>query len=162
MRYAYADPPYPGMHATYDDDRDYGVNHAALIAYLEEFDGWALSTASTTLREVLPLCRDDVRIGAWVKPFASFKKNVDPAYAWEPVLFRSTRTTDNDRITVRDWVAANITLRRGFPGAKPEAFTRWMLHLIGWEHGDEFVDLFPGSGAVGAEFDRMDRQGQML
>ncbi len=153
MRFAYADPPYPGMHDKYDDGREFGVNHQALVAYLEEFDGWAFSTASTTLHLVLPLCDQDVRIAAWVKPFASFKKNVDPAYAWEPVLFRSARTTDNERVTVRDWCAANITLRRGFVGAKPAGFTEWMLELIGWEDGHEFIDIFPGSGAVSREFD---------
>ena len=160
MRFAYADPPYPGMDHKYDDGRAYGVNHTALIAHLETYDGWALSTASTTLAEVLSLCPSDVRIAAWVKPFASFKKNVDPAYAWEPVIFRSARTTDNERVTVRDYVSVPITLRRGFVGAKPTRFVWWMLELIGWSDGHEFDDLFPGSGAVGDAFDHY--QGRLL
>jgi len=160
MRFAYADPPYPGMEQFYDDGRNYGVNHVALLAHLEEYDGWALSTASTTLAMVLPLCADGVRIAAWVKPFASFKKNVDPAYAWEPVLFRSARTTDNDRVTVRDYVSVPITLRRGFIGAKPTKFVWWMLDLIGWKEGDDFVDLFPGSGAVSDAYEHY--QGRLL
>lgn len=160
MRFAYADPPYPGMGYHYDDGRSYDVNHTALISHLETYDGWALSTASVTLAEVLPLCSPDVRIAAWVKPFASFKPNVDPAYAWEPVLFRSARTTDNERVTVRDWCAVNITMRRGFVGAKPARFVWWMLELIGWSEGNEFDDLFPGSGAVGEAFDNY--QGRLL
>ena len=34
------------------------------------------------------LCPSGVRIGALVKPFAVFKTGVNPAYAWEPVIFR--------------------------------------------------------------------------
>jgi hypothetical protein len=33
-------------------------------------------------------------------------------------------------------------------GAKPAAFTRWLLDLLDWKPGDEFVDVFPGSGGV--------------
>jgi len=43
---------------------------------------------STTLRLMLPWCPECVRVGAWVKPFAAFKRNVRIAYTWEPVLFK--------------------------------------------------------------------------
>lgn len=148
MRAAYADPPYPGMASFYDCPE---VDHAALVRDLmEQFpDGWALSTASTTLKIVLPLCPPECRIGAWVKPFASFKKGVNPAYAWEPVIFFGGRKrTDGSEVTVRDWGAEGITLRRGFTGAKPEAFCWWMFEMLGLQPGDEFIDLFVGSGAV--------------
>lgn len=148
MKFAYADPPYPDMAHFYGCPE---VDHAALIRDLcEQFpDGWALSTASTTLKRVLALCPDDVRIGSWVKPFASFKKGVNPAYAWEPVIFRGgRRRTDGKEPTVRDWVAESITLRRGFTGAKPEAFCWWIFELMGARPDDEFFDLFVGSGAV--------------
>lgn len=87
MRFAYADPPYVGQAR-----RHYGcteINHAMLISHLvSDFpDGWALSCSSTSLRELLPLCPEDARVAAWVKPFASFKPGVNPAYAWEPVIF---------------------------------------------------------------------------
>ena len=93
---AYADPPYPGQAARHYRHRpEYAgeVDHAALIDRLvSEFpDGWALSTSSTALRTLLPLCPSDVRIGAWVKPFATFKKGQNPVYAWEPLLFRGGR-----------------------------------------------------------------------
>ena len=62
------------------------VEHALLIAHLETFDAWALSCSSPSLPRILPLCPEDIRVMAWVKPFASFKKDVNPAYAWEPVI----------------------------------------------------------------------------
>jgi hypothetical protein len=122
-----------------------------LIARLcDEFpDGWAMSLHSPGLKHILPLCPDDCRVASWVKPFCSFKKGVKPAYAWEPVIFRGGRKSTNEQETVRDWVAANITLMRGFPGAKPEAFCFWLFDLLNMDRGDEFHDLFPGSGAVG-------------
>jgi len=147
MIFAYADPPYPGMAHYYHCAE---VDHRALIARLcnEYPDGWALSTASTTLKRVLDFCPEDVRIGSWVKPFASFKPGVNPAYTWEPVIFRGGRKRDREYETVRDHCACNITLRRGFVGAKPEAFCFWIFELLGMEAGDEFHDLFYGSGAV--------------
>lgn len=170
MRVAYADPPYLGLCAVYEHDHgadgrcwDDEATHAALIArLLSEFDGWALSLQVPALRTMLNCCPDDVRVGAWVKPFASFKKHVNPAYAWEPVLFKPARRPVGD--TVRDWVAASITLRRGFVGAKPVRFCRWLFEALGLEPDDVFVDLFPGSGAVGAAhrewlFDRRYEQG---
>lgn len=149
---AYADPPYPGMARLYRGHPDYAgeVDHAALIARLEsEFDGWVLHTASTTLRSVLPLCPDGTRLAAWVKPFASFKPGVDPAYAWEPVLWRGGRKRPRSVPTIRDWIAEPITLRRGLTGAKPEAVVWWACEMLGMHADDTLVDLFPGSGAVG-------------
>ncbi len=148
MKVAYADPPYVGQ-----SKRHYGgseVNQRLLVAHLvTDFpDGWALSCSSPSLRDVLALCPDDVRVGAWVKPFASFKPGVNPAYAWEPVIWRGGRRRGRTEPTTRDWVSANITLRRGLSGAKPDAFCRWVFDLLGLSGDDEFVDVFPGSGAV--------------
>lgn len=42
------------------------------------------------------------------------------------------RTTDPNRVV----------------GAKPAAFSRWVFDLLGALPGDEFVDVFPGSGGV--------------
>ncbi len=151
MRIAYADPPYPGMAHLYKDHPDYGgeVDHAALIEKLYcDYDGFILHTASTTLDHVLSLIEFDVRIAAWVKPFASWKKNVYPAYAWEPVLFHGGRNAFGSRQTARDFIAEPITLKRGLTGAKPEAVCHWCFDLLGMEPDDELEDLFPGSGAV--------------
>lgn len=157
MNIAYADPPYVGQ-----SRKHYGgaeVNHRLLIAHLEEFDGWALSCSSPSLRELLPLCPEGVRVASWVKPFASFKPNVNPAYAWEPVIFKSScMKRDRSELTVRDWVSAEITMLKGLPGAKPEAFCWWLFDLLGLRHGDEFTDIFPGTGIVGRVWERYQRQ----
>ena len=158
MRFAYADPPYLGQAHLYRDHPDFAgeVDHGALITRLvAEFpDGWALSCSTPSLRLLLPMCPEDVRIGAWVKPFCSFKPNVNPAYAWEPVIWRGGRRRDRTKDTVRDWLAENITLRRGLTGAKPAAFCRWVFDLLGAEPGDALADLFPGTGAVSDEWER--------
>jgi hypothetical protein len=164
VRVAYADPPYPGQAAKhYRDHPDYAgeVDHAALLLRLaKEYEHWALSTASSTLLYILrlPECPVDVRIGAWVKPFCAFKANVNPAYAWEPVLFSGGRKRGRTDATVRDWVSAPITLQRGVAGAKPDAFCFWLFDLMGMQPGDDLVDLFPGSGAVGAAWQKWQRQ----
>lgn len=158
MRFAYADPPYLGDALKRYGDRhedaaafDTVKAHAQLIARLvsDYPDGWALSLHTPSLRTLLPLCPEDVRVGAWVKPFASFKPGVNPAYAWEPVIFRGGRKRTKEAETVRDWTACNITLQRGFPGAKPDGFCFWLFDLLGMQPEDELDDLFPGSGAVG-------------
>lgn len=162
MRFAYADPPYLGQGAKHYGDRhddaadcDDPLWHKALIERLcDEFpDGWALSLHTPSLKTMLNFCPDDVRVGAWVKPFAAFKKNVTRAYAWEPVILRGGRPIPTTDPTVRDWiespaVAEPIAMMRGFPGAKPAAVSRWIFDWLNIEPGDEFVDLFPGSGAV--------------
>lgn len=165
MRFAYADPPYLGCCRLYDhfhgdegcwDDLD---THALLIQYLcEEFDAWALSATSGSLRQLLPLCPDDVRVAAWVKPFASFKKGVNPAYAWEPVIFRGARTWKERggslALTARDFVSTPIAMRRGFTGTKPEPFWLWLFDLLGATPDDEFVDVFPGCAAGDRAWER--------
>ncbi len=128
--------------------------HERLIKFLcvDYTDGWAMSCSSPSLRSILPLCPDDVRVMAWVKPFAAFKPNVGVAYAWEPVIFRGGRKRTREQDTVRDWVAENITLRRGFPGAKPAGFSHWLMDVLNVQEGDTMDDLFPGSGACAAIF----------
>lgn len=164
MKIAYADPPYLGsarkhygrLHA--EAQQFDGVTaHRDLIARLADHfpDGWALSCASTNLQTLLPLCPTDVRVAAWVKPFASFKPGVNPGYCWEPVIWRGGRMRrDRTEATVRDWHSANITLRRGMPGAKPTSFCCWLFALLGLEKGDELIDLFPGSGAVASAWEQ--------
>lgn len=163
VRIAYADPPYIGQAKRhYGNHPDYAgeVDHGALVIRLvDEFpDGWALSCSSPSLRYLLPRCPDDVRIGAWVKPFHILKRGVRPSYGWEPVLFRGGRNPPavahpppvkgGRATTPRDWVAASVTLRRGMVGAKPDEFCFWLFDLLGMHTDDELVDLFPGSGAV--------------
>ncbi len=149
MRFAYADPPYIGQAKKHYGDEE--VNHQHLIDYLaSEFpDGWALSATSVSLPALLPMCPEGVRIMAWVKPFAIFKPNVNPAYAWEPVIVCGGRKRGRDIDTVRDWVSCNITLKKGLVGVKPPAVNEWLLDVLYVQKGDEFADLYPGSEAMG-------------
>jgi hypothetical protein len=157
MKFAYADPPYLGCGALYKEHHenaghwDFIESHKELIDSLAEYDGgWAMSLSSPSLQKLLPLCPDDCRVAAWVKPFASFKPNVNPAYAWEPVIFRGGRKLDRSVPTTRDWTAVNITLQKGLCGAKPPAFCEWILDLLGFDHTqDALDDLFPGTGIMG-------------
>ena len=167
MIFAFADPPYLGCGRLYANDHpeahvwDDLQSHEALIQRLiaEYPNGWALCASSPSLRDLLPLCPADVRVAAWVKPFAVFKPNVNPAYAWEPVIFRGGRRGNRKRATVRDWLSKEITLQRGLTGAKPEAFCRWVLDLLGYERGDQIDDLFPGTGIMGEVLDGLQSQG---
>lgn len=160
MRFAYADPPYIGQAKKHysHDPRCAEVDHAALVEKLNGYDAWALSMSSPSLRLILPLCPEDVRVMAWVKPFASFKPNVNPAYAWEPVIVRGGRKRGRDEPTARDWVSCNITLKKGLSGAKPEAFCFWLFTVLGMQPGDEFDDIFPGTGGVSRAWDAYQRQ----
>lgn len=161
MRFAYADPPYLGCGRLYTAHHANAVawndpeTHRALVVRLcDEYpDGWAMSLISPSLKTILPMCPDDCRVSAWVKPFAIFKPNVNPAYAWEPVIWRGGRKGDRSRATVRDWVSANITLKKGLTGAKPPEFSLWLLDILGFMAGDEIDDLFPGTGGVKAAWD---------
>jgi hypothetical protein len=135
VRFAYADPPYLGCGKIYaklhpdalawDDPEE----HRRLIARLvDEFpEGWAMSLTSGSLQTLLPMCPAGVRIGAWTKPFASFKPNVTPAYAWEPVVFSGGRRRGRKEWSGRDWVQASppvFTQRavKSTPGQKPLEF----------------------------------------
>lgn len=164
MKFAYADPPYIGQAKRHysADPNCAEVDHTELIARLQlEFpDGWALSASSPSLKIILPLCPDDVRIAAWVKSFCAFKRGVRPAYAWEPVIFRGGRNPVNGfkhapperngkQNTPKDFIIEPITLKKGLVGAKPEKVCRWILELLNVQQGDEVVDLFPGTGIMG-------------
>lgn len=156
LRFAYADPPYFGLAAKFYGhlhpnaaDYDRLETHAALIARLcSEYDGWAMSLHAPSLRDILPLCPPDVRVMPWVKPFASFKPGVGVAYAWEPLIVRGGRRRSREQLTVRDWCACNITLQRGFQGAKPARVIEWVLEVLNVQPQDTFDDIFAGSGAV--------------
>jgi len=146
MKIAYADPPYWGYGNLYPEKTE--VDHQKLILELETYDAWALSCYSNSLHILLPMCLPKTRIAAWVKPFAFFKLHVNPGYAWEPVLFFTGRKRARSEKTVRDWVSANATFKKGLVGAKPAAFCYWLFELLGAREDDEFHDLYPGTGIV--------------
>jgi hypothetical protein len=154
----YADPPYPGCAHLYKDHPDYGgeVDHAQLAADLvANYDGFVLHTSSVAAGQVAALLPPDVRMMAWVKPFAAFKRNVPVAYAWEPVFVRPVRKpVVTGRVVMRDWFSCPMTMKRGLTGAKPEPLCRWLFEVAGLSQEDRLVDMFPGTGAVSAAFDR--------
>ena len=97
LRLAYADPPYPGKAWLYRDHPDYGgeVDHAALIARLAGYDGWALSTSAEALPAVLALCPPGVRVAAWHRgerptpePVAAARRGTGPVSRWPPARHR--------------------------------------------------------------------------
>lgn len=163
MRIGYADPPYPGQSAKhYKRHPDYAgeVDHERLLLELDrDYDGWLLHTSSTALPDVLStavkLGVTEYRVMAWVKPFAAFKANVPVAYAWEPVLIKPVRKpVVIDVLVMRDWISEPITMKKGLTGAKPANVCYWAFAMLGAQADDEFIDLFPGTGAVTEAWER--------
>jgi hypothetical protein len=155
-RFAYADPPYPGMAGIYRDHPDYAgeVDHAALVArLLEEFpDGWALSTSAAAVRDVLASCPPGTRLAAWVRGERA-TRHWRPLNAWEPVIYyRGRPYLSGPAVRRTDVLVHGVGARTSDPrrvtGAKPAAFCYWLFDLLGALPGDELVDLFPGSGGV--------------
>jgi hypothetical protein len=144
-RLGYLDPPYPGRAHLYPEGRE--VDHAALIADAVARcpDGWALSTGSTDLRQVLPLCPAGVRVASWHRQARPY---LERPYAWEPVIVCGGRRRPG--VVVPDALVAYVPPAWDLPGRKPAAFFRWILDLLGAEAGDRIWEPFPGSGA-GAE-----------
>lgn len=168
MKFAYADPPYIGQaFRHYSHDPLCGeVDHAVLLQRLicDFPDGWALSASSSSLTMLIPLLNAYVqpgwRIAVWCKSFCAFKRNVRPCYAWEPVIFYGGRNPMNGhravipekngkQTTPKDFIIEPITLKKGLVGAKPEKVCRWVLDLLNAGEGDEVIDLYPGTGAMG-------------
>ncbi|WP_142705657.1 hypothetical protein [Cryptosporangium phraense] len=155
LRLAYADPPYPGNAYLYRGHCDYAgeVDHAALIAGLQKYDGWALSTSAVALPAVLALCPPGVRVAAWHRGPRTTPSRW-PLTAWEPVIYIGGRqivaTPGAERRTdsLVHGVCAMTTLPGRVIGAKPAEFCRWLFTLLGAAPGDTLDDLFPGSGVV--------------
>jgi hypothetical protein len=159
MRFAYADPPYPGKSARYYREHpDYKgeVDHEALIRQLEEEypDGWAVSTSAEALPLVLGYCTTAVGVAAWFRGERPTKSG-RPLNAWEPVVFAGGRYATRDagdarRIDALVHVSrARLTDPKRVTGTKPAKFLWWLFDLLGARPGDELADLFPGSGGVG-------------
>lgn len=149
--FAYADPPYPGTAKKwYGDQPTYAgeVDHAELVASLGAggYAGWALSTSSRALSDVLPLCPPGARVCAWVKPIGVSGDTYGLHSTWEALIVVGGRKR---RPGIRDWLRAMPARGWGtLPGRKPIAFCAWLFDCLGMEPGDTLVDMFPGTGAV--------------
>lgn len=150
-RFAYADPPYPGLAKRYyGREASYAgeVDHAQLIASLgaSGYAGWALSTSPAALRLVLPLCPAGARVCSWVKPIGVSPQTFGIHNTWEAVIVAGGRRL---RPGVPDHLRAQPARKWGsLMGRKPVAFCAWLFDLLGMLPGDELIDLFPGTGAV--------------
>jgi hypothetical protein len=175
MRFAYADPPYPGQaRKHYADHPDYGgeVDHRDLIERLErEYpDGWALSTSVSALGHVLSVCPDvervsELRVCVWRRqPVPRPPARV--MWSWEPLIVRTPHWRQR---AVHDFVSdcqfasqPHGFLGNTITGQKPLAFCYWMFGLLGAGPGDALVDLFPGSGAVTEAWAAWSAQGRLV
>lgn len=168
-RWAYADPPYPGLaRRYYRDHPDYAgeVDHLALLSRLRAYDGWAVSTSADGLPMVLGHARDlglDVAVAAWFRGARAVPSS-RPLHAWEPVIYSGARpipepsreySSDASLLEPRR-VDALVHVSRPrttdpdrVVGAKPARFAYWLFELLGMRPGDHLEDLFPGSGGVG-------------
>ncbi len=166
MRYAYADPPYPGLGHLYPENAE--VDHGELLDRLIGGypDGWALSTNSRGLWEVIPLVKErnpagQPRIAIWHIPDAmpfgvGHPQGRDSRieYTWEAVIFCGGRGREADPCADLATIARPDRRHRRFMGRKPEAFAVWVCRLLGVRQGDQVADLFPGSGAFGHSVER--------
>lgn len=154
LRYAYADPPYPGTAARYYKDRpEYAgeVDHHELIARLSaryasgELDGFALSTSEKALQWILPLMPKGTRTCPWVKAIGVPPATYGPHNTWEPLLVVGGRKRQGVR--QRDWLCAHPARGGGdLPGRKPLRFWAFLFAQLGMLPGDTFEDLYPGTG----------------
>lgn len=178
MKLAIADPPYPPFVGSggrknrasrwYGDrqrsqkdrpadyhpeaaDWDNPARHRALLEELvDTFDGWAIATSPDGISAygALPT---GTRIMAWIKPNA-IPGSHRLRSMWEPVLLfpPAGRRSNRGGIGAMPDVLTASAPRVGFHGAKPEAWTHWVLDAMTYQDGDIVTDLFGGSGAVEA------------
>lgn len=151
MRFAYADPPYPGFARKLYGREE--VDHAELVARLvADFpDDWALSTHARSLQAVLAVCPPGVSIASWHRGERRGRAT-RPRSAWEPVIYFGGRTREilpeESCCDALAWTGRQHSHPDAIVGMKPAAFCTWLFGLLGAAAGDELVDLFPGSGAV--------------
>jgi len=126
--------------------------HRSMVdALTAGYDGFAIAMNPDNLATYLQWL-PTARVASWVKP------NPFPAghvvRSWEPVLLvLPDRTRDRDK-QARDSLVAPSG-NPGLIGAKPRAWTRWVLDMLGYQQEIDTVDdLFGGSGAVTAEINQ--------
>ena len=172
MKLCIADPPYLGRANRWYGDgcgdgkglgkADYHPEakkwdnfqaHFDLIHELENnFDGWAIAltvhSLSTYMQVIETDSRNGIRVMSWIKPIA-IPSGSRIATSWEPVIIRipKDRKGWKSGMRIKDHLIANPR-QNGFVGAKPEAWTHWVLDALGYQDGDQVIDMFGGSGAV--------------
>jgi hypothetical protein len=181
MRLCIADPPYLGRaHRYYGvggsgaghgkmraDEHPAAVEwdnpdrHVRLVHDLDAtYDAWAIAMTVYSIgvyaSAVTLDSRSGYRFAAWVKPNGGVPSGSRIHTSWEPVLFHIplARRKRESGPFINDHLAANAG-GASFMGAKPQAWTRWVLDLMGYDpEQDTVTDLFPGSGAVTQEINQ--------
>lgn len=130
----------------WDDPR----RHRALLDQLvETYDGWAIATSPDGLSAYGPL-PVGTQLLAWIKP-NGVPGGSNIRQTWEPVIvYVPAARRGRNRGQVPSHLCAAPPAAR-FAGAKPAAWTHWVLSVLGYDPlSDTLDDLFPGSGAVSA------------
>lgn len=170
MRYAIADPPYLGRaNRWYGSGRGHRAGvvradqhpdaarwdrleaHLDLLGQLDaEYDGWAYAAAPDYEHLLQPALPAGVRRLVWVRGNATPSgARVRSTYEIVLVKIPEGRAAYGAGLAVDDVLLAGVENRHRFAGAKPAAWTRWVLAVLGYRPGDdERTDLFRGSGAV--------------
>lgn len=119
---------------------------------LDEYDGWAIATAPDGLGAYHPL-PVSAHVAAWVRP-NGMPSGGRLLSRREPVIvFVPESRRRGEQLRIPDVLTAAAP-RRGFAGAKPAEWTRWVLAMLGYAPGaDTVADIFTGSGAVAAAAD---------
>lgn len=144
----------PGTHGTTEHpaaaEWDDPATHVALVHDLTaRFDGWAIAAWPTSLDVYLSAAPPDTRVAVWVKSDA-VPSGSRIITSWEPVIayIPPSRRRRGTGLAMRDVFTAG-TPKINHVGAKPSAWTRFVLNLLGYDPAvDVVTDLFPGSGAV--------------
>jgi hypothetical protein len=139
--------------------------HQALVERLTaDYDGWAIAMAPDNLRHYLTWVPPRTRVTVWHDP-GVMPTNQHPRRRWEPVLVYvpdgRRRVTDVPHPTGDVLTCNHQTYPTGkprgpsFAGAKPPAWTRWVLDMLGYDQDQDTVaDLFGGAGLVTAEINQ--------
>lgn len=169
---AIADPPYLGRANRWYGDGcgdGYGIGkadthpeakkwddpatHIQLVNDLNaNYDCWAIALTAHSLSTYLSVIKTDsrngIRVMSWIKP-AAVTSGSRITNNWEPVIVKVSKERRgwNTGEHAKDYLIAN-SLKSNFIGAKPEAWTHWVLDVMGFTEGDQLTDIFAGSGAV--------------
>lgn len=160
MRFRYDDPGYIGRARKYYKMPE--VDHAELIrdALSQNYDGYALSCATDSLRVLLPLMPENTRVCFWGKPHPPSPNTYGIHCCTEVVLVVGGRQR---RPGVRDWLKAMPARSGGtLPGRKPAQFAEWLYKLLGGAPGDTLYEKFPGTGIVGRVWKELQRAASLL
>ena len=176
MKLVYADPPYLGQCKSYDHFHNDGgempwdgmcwdrlETHYELLEWLRvgmmngSHVGWAASCNPSDLGLYVKYADGGERVASWTKTWHQIRPT-STQFAWEPVVFATEKKDPKRKPMVRDWLSCAVTKQTGQRGAKPDAFNDWILDLLGYEVGDELIDLFPGSHSMDRAVERFSRR----